>query len=128
MKKRRFLEEDEISAYGQEFDEYFHYLIEIGLFPDTNEFNIAKYPANRGAQTILDYNEAKEILDKIEYYVDDHTFKGIGLQEKKGTVIFKFKADEYLEDYCTDVQITLQNRLADSTLSKGQYKITVKFM
>ena len=125
MKKRRFLEDDEMSAYRQEFDEYLDYLFNLGLFPNVE---INKYPANRGAQAILDYNEAKEILDKVEYYVDDHTFKGVGLQEKKGTIIFKFKADEYLEDYCTDVRITLQNRLADSSLSKGQYKITVKFM
>lgn len=125
MKKRRFLEKAETSAYRQEFDEYINYLFDLGLFPN---IEIDEYPANRGAQAILDYNEAKEILDKVEYYVDDHTFKGVGLQEKKGTIIFKFKADEYLEDYCTDVQITMQNRLADSSLSKGQYKITVKFM
>ena len=124
-RRKRFLEEYETSAYRQEFDEYINYLFDLGLFPN---IEIDEYPANRGAQAILDYNEAKEILDKVEYYVDDHTFKGVGLQEKKGTIIFKFKADEYLEDYCTDVRITLQNRLADSSLSKGQYKITVKFM
>lgn len=128
MKRRHFLEEDERLYYGQTLDKGLKYLVNVGLFPRADSFRITKYEHANSANIILDYDEARAILNKIEFYTNRHYFKKSGLQEKKGTILFKFEADETLNDYFMHVQIEFKNRLADSKLTKGQYKLIVTFI
>jgi hypothetical protein len=124
MKTRQFLEEKDDQLLNLGID----YLASFDLFPKIHQSRIKKSYVTNTATAILDYSEAKELLDKIEAYIDRHYFEKFGVQEKNGVIIFKFRADNALDDYSMNVQMTFQNRHADSRLIKGQYKFTVTFI
>lgn len=124
MKKEQFLEEKNTQLLDLGID----YLAGFDLFPKIQQSRMNKSYVTDTVTAILDYNEAKALLDEIEFcWEGQYYWPQMGLQDNNnGTIVFKFDLGDEFTDYHT-VKMIIKNRHADPLLSKGQYKLIVTF-